>query len=98
MEKNLVLGLILAHLAQLWAANFFSKIWLRQSLDVMVRYYHVQYQKKLMIPSWENFNQTDRQTDRRPNCPTNVERRIIQILFWWSLILDDLVHADPIQT
>ena len=30
---------------------FFSKIWLRQSLDIMVRYQHVKYQKKLMIQS-----------------------------------------------
>ena len=30
---------------------FFSKIWLRQSLNTMVSYYHVQYQKKLMIQS-----------------------------------------------
>ena len=30
---------------------FFSKIWLRQSLNIMVTYYHVQYQKKLMIQS-----------------------------------------------
>ena len=33
---------------------FFSKIWLRQSLDVMVSYhydYHIQYQKKLLIQS-----------------------------------------------
>ena len=26
---------------------FFSKIWRRQSLDIMVSYHHVQYQKKL---------------------------------------------------
>ena len=33
--------------------NFFfsSKIWLRQSLDTMVRYHHAQYQIKLMIQS-----------------------------------------------
>ena len=31
--------------------NFFSKIWLRQSLDIMVGYHHVQCQKKLMIQS-----------------------------------------------
>ena len=32
--------------------NFFlKKIWLRQSLDIMVSYHHVQYQKKLMIQS-----------------------------------------------
>ena len=30
---------------------FFSKIWLRQSLDVMVSYDHVQYQENLMIHS-----------------------------------------------
>ena len=34
---------------------FFSKIWLRQSLDIMVSYHHVQYHKKLMIQSWKNF-------------------------------------------
>ena len=44
---------------------FFSKIWLHQSVDIMVSYHHVQYQKKLMIQSWENLV-TDRQTDR-PN-------------------------------
>ena len=46
---------------------FFSKIWLRQSLDIMVSYHHVQYQKKLMIQSWENLvtdGQTDGQTER----------------------------------
>ena len=45
--------------------NFFlSKIWLHQSLDIMVSYHHVQYQKKLMIQSWENLVR-DRQTGRR---------------------------------
>ena len=28
---------------------FFFKIWLRQSLDIMVTYHHVQYQKKTMV-------------------------------------------------
>ena len=46
--KNLVLGLILV---QIWAANFLKKIWLRQSLDIIVSYHHVQYQKKLMTQS-----------------------------------------------
>ena len=41
---------------------FFSKIWLRQSLDIMVSYHYVQYQKKLMIQSQENLV-TGRQTD-----------------------------------
>ena len=58
MTKNLVLGLILAHLGP-----FFSQIWLRHSLDVMVSYYHVQYPKKLKIQSWENLVK-DRQTDK----------------------------------
>ena len=40
---------------------FFSKIWLRQLLDIMVNYHDVQYQKKLMIQSWENLV-TDLQT------------------------------------
>ena len=30
---------------------FFSKIWQGQSLDIMVSYHHVQYQKKLIIQS-----------------------------------------------
>ena len=35
--------------------NSFSKIWLCQSIDIMVSYHHVQYQKKSMIQSWENL-------------------------------------------
>ena len=38
--------------------TFFSKIWLRQSLDIMVSYRHVRYQKKLMIQSAEHENIT----------------------------------------
>ena len=46
----------------------FSKVWLRQSLDIMVSYHDVQYQKKLMIQSCENLvteRRRDRQTGRR---------------------------------
>ena len=43
---------------------FFSKIWLRQSLDIMVSYHLVQYQEKLMIQSWENLV-TDGRMHRR---------------------------------
>ena len=51
MAKNLVFGLILAHLVQIRAAEFFfPKIWLRHLLDVMVRYHHLQYQKKTNDP------------------------------------------------
>ena len=56
----------------------FPKIWLCQALDVMVGYHPVQYQKKLMIQSWENLV-TDGQTDESDfigRCPTNVERSI----------------------
>ena len=49
MAKNLVSGPILAYLVQSRAA--------------VVSYYHVQYQEKLMIQSWENIV-TDGQTDR----------------------------------
>ena len=60
--KNLVLGLILAHLAQIWTVIFFffSKIWYRQSLDIMVSYHHVQYQKKLTIQSWGHLGMDGR--------------------------------------
>ena len=55
MAKKLVLGPVMTHLAQLQASGhqsfFFSNIWLHQSLDNMVSYHHVQYQKKLMIQS-----------------------------------------------
>ena len=58
MAKNLVLGLILAHLVQNLAAIFFFfflKTLLRQSLDTMVSYHHKQYQEKLMTQSWQNL-------------------------------------------
>ena len=47
------------------SCQFFSpKTWLCQSLNVMVSYHHVQYQKKLMIQSCKNLVM-DRQTDRQ---------------------------------
>ena len=59
---------------------FLSKIWLHQSLDAMVSYHHVQYQKKLVIQSWESLV-TDRETNRQMDNSdfigrylTNVER------------------------
>ena len=63
---------------------FFSKFWLRQTLDIIASYHLAQYQKKLMIQSWENLV-TDRRTDGRTDwqtdecdftgrCPTNIER------------------------
>ena len=55
---------------------FSSKIWLRQSLDVMVSYQHVQYQKKLMIQSWENLV-TDGQNDRQPDRLTDIRTIVV---------------------
>ena len=46
--------------------NIFSKIWLRQSLDIMVSYHHVQCHKNLMIQPWENLVM-----DRQPDGQTN---------------------------
>ena len=55
-------GPILVHLPEIRATKFFfSKIGICQSLDIMVSYHHVQYQKRLMIQSWENLV-----TDGRP--------------------------------
>ena len=54
MAKNLVSSQILNHLSQIRAANFFFKN-LATSLDNMACYHHVQYQKKIMIQSWENL-------------------------------------------
>ena len=69
-QKKLVSETILAPLTQIQADNFFffSKIWLQQSLDIMVNYHHLQYQKKLMIQSWEILvtdGWTDRWTDQQ---------------------------------
>ena len=83
MIKNLVSGAILAYSAKIPVTNFlffFSKIWLRQSLDIMVSNHDAQYQKKLMIQSWESLvtdGRTDEQTDDSDfigRSPTNVER------------------------
>ena len=69
MTKNLILDLISACWAQIWAANFFSKIWLRQSLDIRVNFHHVQYQKKTNHPILRKLSdgRTDRQTGRLTN-------------------------------
>ena len=73
MAKKLVSDHILVPSAQIWALKifswiFFSKIWFGQSLDIMISYHHEQYQKKLMIQSWENLVtewRTDGRIDRR---------------------------------
>ena len=52
---------------------FFWKIWLCQSLDIMVNYHYVLYQKKLIIQSWKNLvtdGETDEQMDGRTDGQT----------------------------
>ena len=57
---------------------FFSKIWLRQSLDIMISYHHVKYQKKSNDPILRKLSDgTDGQTEKGDfigHCPTNVKR------------------------
>ena len=65
-----------AFIQNLGCQNFFSEIWLCQSLDFMVTYYYVQYQNKLMAQSSKNLV-TDEQTDKSDfigRRPTNIER------------------------
>ena len=79
MAENLILGLILAHWAQIPAIIFF--IWICQSLDVMVCYHHV----KKSISS-EKTNDpilrkcSDRQTHRQTDGQTDK---------WFHRILSD---------
>ena len=75
MAENLVLGPILACLAQIWAAKFFSTISFRQSLDTMVSYHHVQNQDTIIIQSSENLVK-DRRTGRRTYRRNIVKRPI----------------------
>ena len=56
---------------------FYSKIWLRQSLDIMIRYHHVQYEKKLMIHNWETWWRTDGRMDGRADRRTDRRTRVI---------------------
>ena len=54
-EKNLVSGLILAPLAQIWAQkNFFCRLYLHQILDIVASYHCMQFQEKLMNQTLEN--------------------------------------------
>ena len=60
-------GTNLAHQLLFFFLFFFSKIWLRQSLDFMDSYYHVQYQKKTNDPLLRKTSdrRTGRWTDKR---------------------------------
>ena len=65
MAKNFIIG------TEIRAANFsfffFSEIWLRQSIAIMVRYQRVKYKKKTNNTILRKFNdgQTDGQTGRQ---------------------------------
>ena len=54
MAKNLISGLSLARLTQIWATNFFS--WVLSLLEVrhVANYHRIQFQGKLMIQTQEN--------------------------------------------
>ena len=86
MAKNLVSGSILAHLVQIRAANFFSKILLGQSVDIMVSYHHVQYQKKTNDPILRKLS--DGRTDGRTEGRTVRQMRVISqdaVRLTWSV-------------
>ena len=74
--------------------QFFFKSLACQSLDIMVSYHHVEYQKKLMIQFWENLvtdGRTDGQTggqmdenDFIGRCLTNIKRPKSEgFISWW---------------
>ena len=79
MAKNLVLGPILVHLAQIWAAKFFFK-----NLALSVNRYYEQLSSCTVsaktndpILSKLNDGRSDGQTDESDfigRCPTNIER------------------------
>ena len=91
---------------------FFTKIRLRQSLDIMVRYHHVKYQKKIMIRSWGNLvtdgrtdGRTDGQTDESGfigQCPTNVKRPIkylcfVLFMFYFAWLKCNFLFVDAVD-
>ena len=52
--ENLILGPILAHLAQIQAQISFWKLYLYQKLDIVLYYYSWQFKEKLMSQNEEN--------------------------------------------
>ena len=56
---------------------FFSKVWFYQSLDIMVSYHHVQYQKKNNSPIFRKLidGRTEGQTDGRTDGRTDRQTR-----------------------
>ena len=45
------LGPLVSNLGRQFKKKKRKKFWLHQSLDIMINFHHVQYQKKLMIQS-----------------------------------------------
>ena len=58
---------------------FFLKIWLRQSVDIMVSYHHVKYHKKTNDPILKKFTDggTEGRTDGRTDTQTDRRTRVI---------------------
>ena len=97
MAKNLVSGLILANWAQILAAiPPPQKIWLRPSLDILVSYHTIQYQKKLMVQFWKHVVEDGRQTDGSDfigRCPTKVEGPTSKRLQFWNKDYHTMIFA-----
>ena len=57
----------------------FSKIWLRQSLDIMVSYHNVKYRKKTNDPILKKINDVgkDGRTDEHADGQTDRRTRVI---------------------
>ena len=63
-KKSFILGLILDHWAQIRAAKwFFFFFFFLKSLDIMVSYHHVEYQKKTNDPLQKMNLAMDGKTD-----------------------------------
>ena len=87
-KKNLVLGLILAYLAKIWATNFFFS---QKNLAPSVPRYYGQLSSCTISEKTDNpilrklsdggtNGPTDGRSDFIGRCPTNVERPIITII------------------
>ena len=72
MAKKLILGPILTHLAQIWAANIF--------LDIVTRYHPIQFKGKLRNQTWENGKKTHFGPDFGPFWPKFGSQKNLWIL------------------
>ena len=90
--QNVHFGPDLGPLGPSSSCQFFPpKIWLCQSIDIMVSYHHVPYQKKLMTQSWENLV-TDEWTDRQIDESDFLIKLISNLSILWMLKLLPLLN------